>query len=365
MNKEIYLTRKQMKEELGLSNRETEDFMEKYMEVFKTLPSKQHRQVLTKKELKGDIDFQHYPKLNDERIDDCISFLKRNVSNNSNMLNCIHFASVVSDFRDLKGLESTFVYQRKGGGRLYQRANYNSNIVPQQLPSKFRAVMFEGQYAYDINTAVINVFYQLYWRFIAKKCNFYYIEEYIRDKEQFRQELVKEGFTYKQAKQYFTALLFGANLSTNLESLEQYSTIVKSIGGDNLVKALNNTKVQNIVEEIIYLYNELGEYFKQKALENAKELKTKYKVLNTRGTSKNLDKWNNPKVLSFIYNGVESQILDIVCKRYDISLLLFDEFISPNNIDLEELSRIVMKELGYDLTFSKEKLESNFEELLE
>jgi hypothetical protein len=43
-------------------------------------------------------------------------------------------------------------------------------------------------------------------------------------------------------------------------------------------------------------------------------------------------------------------------KKYQHSLLLFDGFISNQDIDTAEMSELVKKELGFDIKFSKELL---------
>ena len=81
-------------------------------------------------------------------------------------------------------------------------------------------------------------------------------------------------------------------------------------------------------------------------------------LYNSRGIGKEVDlnKWNNPKSLLFYYFGVESQILDCLIKKYQHSLLLFDGFISKEDINIDEMSALVKKELGFDIKFSKELL---------
>ena len=58
----------------------------------------------------------------------------------------------------------------------------------------------------------------------------------------------------------------------------------------------------------------------------------------------------------FQYFGYESQILDCLIKKYQHSLLLFDGFISKEDINIDEMSALVKKDLGFDIKFSKENL---------
>ena len=361
----VYLTRKDLKEELNLTNKETKEFMDKYMEVFNTVPSKQHRKILFNKTLDKKVpDYAHEPSYNLERFNELIQILYANKNKGISKLDILELMQLKDCLQDNKNNYLDLVYQRKGGGRLYQRVNYDSNITAQLIKSNYRDFLFEGQYMYDIDTSVINIFLQLHMKLIEVK-SFPSIERYIENKEYFRKEVMKQGLTYKQAKQYFTALLFGANLKTNLEYLEKYSDIVKDIGANNLKRVLENKNVEKLVQEIIDLYSALGTYYKNKSL-IPRKLKTsniRYNVVNTRGDTLRIEKWNNSKVLSFIYNGVESQVLDICIKIAKPSLLLFDGFITTENIDVEMLQGVVLKELGYALTFSKELLKGSFEEI--
>jgi len=87
-----------------------------------------------------------------------------------------------------------------------------------------------------------------------------------------------------------------------------------------------------------------GKYLKEKNVKKGKD--GKLYLHNSRGASKEVDlnNWNNAKAILFQYFGYESQILDCLIKKYQHSLLLFDGFISKEDIDTAEMSDLVKKE---------------------
>jgi hypothetical protein len=111
-----------------------------------------------------------------------------------------------------------------------------------------------------------------------------------------------------------------------------------------------------LYSELSSFIKKFGKYLKENKVANTKN--GKKALYNSRGVGKEVDlnKWNNPKSLLFYYFGVESQILDCLIKKYQHSLLLFDGFISKEDIDINEMSDLVKKELGFDIKFSKELL---------
>ena len=182
------------------------------------------------------------------------------------------------------------------------------------------------------------------------------VQDYIDNKEKYRQDLVKLGLTYKEAKQFFVSIFFGASLNENFY-LYNSSVLNKTFGVTKIRQIMDGSKiVVELYSELSYFIKKFGKYLKENKVSVNKN--GKKALYNSRGVGKEVDlnKWNNPKSLLFYYFGVESQILDCLIKKYQHSLLLFDGFISNQDINTTEMSAIIKKELGFDIKFSKELL---------
>lgn len=259
----------------------------------------------------------------------------------------------VFKLRELKRLNLPLEvkYLRKSGGRL-NNIYQEGNCCFQSVSKEARKYVFKGFWSYDIEVSAPTVLQALCQKYLGYKMKV--VQDYIDNKEKYRQDLVNLGLTYKEAKQFFVSIFFGASLNENFY-LYNSSVLNKTFGVTKIRQIMDGSKiVVELYSELSSFIKKFGKYLKENKVSVNKN--GKKALYNSRGAGKEVDlnKWNNPKSLLFYYFGVESQILDCVIKKYQHSLLLFDGFISKEDIDTAEMSALVKKELGFDIKFSKE-----------
>lgn len=353
-NKGVYLTAKELLTQEDISRREYEKNISKYVYEIKEIFS-----LPLAGGYSSNSQFYDYKHIYNVDYDMCYKLKE------------LYFADKTSDditqtdmIQVLKILEHKeydvkpiIKYSRKSGGRLNSIYSME-NVSLQGISKEARKFVFNGQYMIDVNTSAPSIIQQLsvkYFNYDLPK-----VREYINNKEKYRQALMALGLSYKEAKSFILALFFGASLRTNFFHN----------GTSPFSKLYGVAKIREIIDKvplILELYIELSEFIKKfgKHLRTNNVVKTqngKWALYNSRGAGKEVDlsKWNNAKAVLFYYFGVESQMLDIIMKKYNHSLLLFDGFITPDNLDTEEISKLIESELGYKLTFSKERIECGY-----
>lgn len=244
-------------------------------------------------------------------------------------------------------------YLRKSGGRLNNIYQEN-NCCLQHISKEARKYVFDGFWSYDIEVSAPTVLQGLCQKYLGYKMEV--VQDYIDNKEKYREDLVKLDLTYKEAKQFFVSIFFGASLNENFY-LYSSSMLNKTFGVAKIRDILDGSRiVVELYSELSLFIKKFGKFLKEnKVSTNKNGNKALY---NSRGAGKEVDinKWNNPKSLLFYYFGVESQILDCLTKKYEHSLLLFDGFISKNGYNVDEMSALIKAELGFDIKFSKERI---------
>ena len=247
-----------------------------------------------------------------------------------------------------KGLRTTH-YTRANSGRLISIAGVPDSFNLQNIPKKYRKYIFKGFYEYDINNSAPTLLLQYYTKKGGSTLE--YLEKYLQDKELFRNALVKQGFTYAQAKRYLLAMTFGSRLDIDSDRYYDHKVWTKDIGMDIIYEAINNPLIRNLYEDFRTMFNFIGSYSKAKA---KKDEKGNYIVWNKQGRSKLLKKWDTSKAVMHKYFGLESYILDIMKEKYQHDLLLFDAFISKTDYSTKEISEHILDKSGYQVTLSKE-----------
>ena len=252
-----------------------------------------------------------------------------------------------------KNFSDEIKYSRKSGGRLNNLYG-NFNVPLQGLSKEARQFVFSGQYSYDINVSAPTILQGLCKKYLGYSMKT--VQDYIDNKTKYRQDLMRIGLGEKEAKQFFTGLFFGASLNENF--------FIN--GTSNFSKEFGVSKIRDIMSEstiVVDLYEELSLFIKRfgKHLMTKNVVRTKkggYALYNSRGIGKEIDitKWHNSKAIIWYYFGIESTILDCLIKKYTPSLLLYDGFISVDDIDVNEMSKLIKDETGYEVTFSKELL---------
>ena len=241
-------------------------------------------------------------------------------------------------------------YERKNGGRLVNFGGSSTHIQFQSLEKSVREKVFEGFYEIDIENSAPTILLQSAKKYT--KLELSKIEHYINNKQKCRESLMDLGLTYKESKELHIAIFFGA-------SLEVHGSYNKNVwaykfGADKIEYILTNSDYfRELYEEVRLLFYYLGKAIKNKFYITDK--KGKKVLYNSRGanSAKYMDRWDNKKGLMHYYFGIESQVLDLITKNYKHELLLYDAFITKEDVDIEELSLLIENELDFKISFSK------------
>lgn len=273
-------------------------------------------------------------------FEDVIKKVKDNEVLSDKEKDTLHLAGTCKILQNFKKL----VYNRDGFGRLYNISLSTIFVNLQQLPKKMRSHIFQGQYEYDMSTAVATLLTQYSYNIGDNRC-YTYIDAYIRDKNFFRNKIVDLGFSIEEAKTYFTSLFFGANvIDTHFKS-----RLLDTFTKEQLEELYEIDSISSLVTECYELFEYIKNYHKPtQAIKNFEMINSvgmKYKFRNERDY--------DSKIVPFIYQGIEASIIDVIKEKYKVSLLIFDGFISPTKLDLNELQNYVLEKTGYEITFSE------------
>lgn len=351
----LYDTKKELIKGENLTRRQVDNNIEKYVFEVKELFSEVYRHKVPNGKVFP--DYEHIIPLNVEDCNALIEEFKTDIEKGNKLKLAQH--EVFALLRYVRRFErddflSIIKYKRKSGGRLFNIYS-EDNLPIQSFSKEVRKIIFKGQYYYDIETSAPTILQQLsvkYFNYDMPKVRYY-----IQNKEYYRNLLVENvGLTYKEAKSFLTAIFFGASLNDNF-FLEGSSSFSKLYGVGKIREIMEKVPlVVDLYVELREFIKKYGKYLKEKNVKKGKD--GKLYLHNSRGASKEVDlnNWNNAKAILFQYFGYESQILDCLIKKYQHSLLLFDGFISKEDINTAEMSELVKKELGFDIKFSKEEL---------
>lgn len=248
--------------------------------------------------------------------------------------------------------EKKMYYKRHESGRLVGVKIPNISVNFQTLPKWQREIIFEGKYEYDLSNAVITLFMNLYKQLNGDK-KLINILKYMNNKDLYRNILINLGFSEKLAKQYFITILYGKDLSNNIEESYKHTDWMQEINQELFFKALEDERIEKLLQELDYLKEYLVNYYKS----NASISKGRYTIRNANNRYKTFTKFeiekNKGKVLAHLFFGLESLIMDYIKEYFNINLLIYDGFITDEDIDLEFLNLLIEQELGYKVKFSK------------
>jgi len=244
------------------------------------------------------------------------------------------------------------LYTRHESGRLVGVQIPNQNINFQVLPKWEREIFFSGKYEYDMSNAVITLFMNLFKNLGGERC-LKTVKDYMNNKKKYRNYLVELGFSEKLAKQYYITILYGKDLSNNIQESYRNTEWMQEVSEELFFKALENKSVENLLKELDYLKDFLISHYKEVATKSG----NKYTIRNANNCYKTFTKFdlekNKGKVLAHIFFGMESKIMDFIKDNFSTNLLIYDGFISEEDIDAEFLELVVLNELGYEVKFSK------------
>lgn len=245
------------------------------------------------------------------------------------------------------------VYKTANTGRLQTTSNINKKFHPvlqnyQGIKKIHRKNIFKGMYEYDISTSAPTILLQLYKNDFPKAKTLTYIEDYIGNKKERREQwasLIDEEDSISRVKSVLTAMFFGAN--------------IEKFRSDDLNKEMSEKSFRILLndESFLALVNDVEELFSalaEKYCERRKGLKC-YVVNNLAGISKKFTLKEKKKAIAHIYQGIEVTILKAIYEKYrdSICLKIHDAIITKDKLDPQELSRIAFEATGYEVTYEE------------
>ena len=207
-------------------------------------------------------------------------------------------------------------YVRKKTGRLY---SYGSGSV-QMIPREVRKAAFKGDIEYDLK----NAHYRIASHYTENK----FIQEYAYDSTLIRKLIANDlRLDVSQVKFLLLSLLYGAGITG-----KKGSSLEIEFGKEKMKEILSHAYVKNMLAGIEELTEDLQLSGNMSVMEGESAAQAR---------------------ASFLQRG-ESEILDACIAKVKPQLLLFDGFISKEDVDTEWLESIILYETGYDIQVSKE-----------
>lgn len=259
------------------------------------------------------------------------------------------------------------LYTRHESGRLVGIGIDNISVNFQVLPKWQREIFFRGKFEYDMSNAVITLFLNLY-QYLGGERGLKSVYDYMNNKNKYRQALIDLGFSKSLAKQYFITILYGKDLSNNIEESYRNTDWMQEVTKEHFFKALEIPFIKKLLDELDYLKDFLVSHYKKVATisGNKNSKYCKYTIRNANNCYKTFTKFdlekNKGKVLAHLFFGLESKIMDFIKDNFETNLLIYDGFISEEDIDTEYLELLIENELGYKVKFSKRLIGYNNED---
>ena len=233
----------------------------------------------------------------------------------------------------LKSANTKLGYHRSDSGRLVSK--YGS-AFGQNIKKRFRNYIFEGQYEYDIESAAPNILSQLYTKIFGEVLH--QVDLFCNNTDLFRNSLVNIGISEKVAKRFFTMLFFGAGKKS-----------IKELFSDSEWEVISNIdEIASLIDSIQVLFNRLSGYYKKLGKDSG--------FFNIHTSKISTVDTTRSKLVGGVYLAYESLVLDVIIEDINISLLLFDAFISQDSIDTKVLEDRIYATTGFKLNVRKTRL---------
>ncbi|MDC0920439.1 hypothetical protein OAQ81_03890 [Candidatus Thioglobus sp.] len=206
----------------------------------------------------------------------------------------------------------------------------------------------EGCYEYDIEAAHQNILLEVFHRKEIDFKKLDVIRDYIQNKNSIRDKLAKDLDIHKSlVKRVITGLTYGAKLVNNKKT-----SLYKDCNGDH--KVINRVIANEWLKSLATVFKETSFH-----LVNDKDDITNAVGINRPIKSKGkVEGVNKSQAVAHILQGHEREVVDAVISHYDrndIVLLLHDCVVFKGKLSSHEMSQIVDKEAGFDLSFKEEK----------
>jgi hypothetical protein len=214
------------------------------------------------------------------------------------------------------------------------------NATLQGYHKSVRYAALKGCYEYDINAAHQNILIQLLEQRNLDFPELKVIRDYVKDKQQIRNDLSAELQTpIETVKEIINALTYGAILSSN----KKYSLYDICEGDKDLIgRVITKPWLIKLTKALEIAHNRLiGD---DKSIKNAVGIQSE--LLERRS-----------QVMAHLLQGYERLVLDALIKHSkptNVALLIHDCIVYYTPKNTSDLSRIVFEETGFNLSFSEE-----------
>lgn len=265
------------------------------------------------------------------------------------------------------GMFGEYVLPHIKGNKSHYGRTYYKGINLQNCTKELRIATLGDHTSYDINAAAYaiklilakNIYDEYGYDFIG---NFTYTKEYLDHKSEIRNELAQVIYRHmpnysdplKLVKEAMTAIGFGAKMhegSWEIEGSIRYNALHYIIYNKNARIAFAKhpfvvefLKEQDMLGKIIYEYYSRDSNF----INKVKDIPDIYC---------NNGKLNKSKVLAYLYQHMETMIMDMITENIVTKLKIHDSFIVNKDLSSETLKDIkcMLYQLSPYLTLSNEK----------
>lgn len=230
-------------------------------------------------------------------------------------------------------------YEEKSTGRLCVIGTANLQTTKREIRNLLLSNM--NYYDYDFENCHYNIFEQTLKKYGADMSEYQTMINYNRNKKEFRKQLMEYcGISEDKVKSVFISLVCG-------DSGGYYSKTFRKILTKDEIAKINKYPS-----------------FKQLKAETMKGAKFLIeKMTGSDGILKNaigkvFDKKSWKQRISFILQGFERQMLDVILEEYweSIILLMHDGFVSTKILDIPRIENIIEQKTGYKMKLEMKEL---------
>jgi len=220
---------------------------------------------------------------------------------------------------------------------------YYKGLNLQNCSKEVRAATLGTHYQYDMYAMVFAIKLYLADEILKKQGNsvwreFSYTTDYLENKDVIRKQLAKHIQAYpdgvKLVKQAITSIGFGSRISDGswLEGLTWQTTSIKDIikNRHDLQRFINDDWVKNFHNE----QKQLTKLIVDDYLKNQGFVET---IQNLRDIKSNNGNWSKQRIMSYIFQNIESHIINTITEDLNIIIKIHDAFLMKNKIPTEKL----------------------------
>lgn len=237
-------------------------------------------------------------------------------------------------------------YGQTTSGRYYSIGNLSIHSLKKEV----RNIILNDYNEYDICVSAPLLLSQIYKNITNEKVPST-IKDFIINKKRIREIFAqKYNISLDKSKEFFTSLFFGSRLIKN--DFKFNSAVTQSLGIDvvNLILSDKTSYEYLLYKDVHKLFDVISNHYKK--IDNTKVVGFNNHILE-------LKKWNKSKVVSHLYQSLESVILDSMIKFYTTTtndfnyVRVHDCIYTKKEINESKLYHFIKEETGIDTLFKE------------